>query len=146
MNAFSYPIACGDFRRAGAATRLLKERLAAAGAPPEAIRRAVIAAFEAEANVLIHACGGRMEARLDAGRLDVEVRDFGPGIADVGLAMQEGRSTAPPEARAAGFGAGRGLANIRRASDAFAIDSVPGRGTALRFSIRLEQAPQRERV
>jgi len=42
--------------------------------------------------------------------------------------------------RAKGLWAGgraRGLANIRRASDAFAIDSVPGRGTAVRFSIRL---------
>ena len=30
-----------------------------------------------------------------------------------------------------------GLANIRRASDAFAIDSVPGRGTRVRFTVYL---------
>ena len=50
MNRFSHAIAGGDCRRAGAASRRLKARLQAAGAPPDAVRRAVIAAFEAEMN------------------------------------------------------------------------------------------------
>ncbi|MBM4016896.1 MAG: anti-sigma regulatory factor [Planctomycetes bacterium] len=137
MNAFTYIIAGGDYIRAGAASRRLKERLEAAGAAPDSVRRAVIAACEAEMNVVVHARGGRMEARLAPGRIDVEVADAGPGIADVPLAMQEGYSTAPPEARALGFGAGMGLPSIRRAADAFAIDSAPGRGTRLRFTVYL---------
>ena len=140
MNRFSHAIAGGDCRRAGAASRQLKARLQAAGAPPDAVRRAVIAACEAEMNVVMHSRGGRMDARLAPGRVDVEVSDVGPGIPDVGLALQEGYSAATPATRALGLGAGMGLPNIRRASDAFAIDSVPGRGTRVRFTIYLKAA------
>ena len=53
--------------------------------------------------------------------------------------MQEGYSTAPAAARALGFGAGMGLPNIKRNSDAFSIESSVGRGTRLRFSVAMRQ-------
>ena len=51
--------------------------------------------------------------------------------------MQEGFSTATPEMREMGFGAGMGLANIRKSSDTFEISSVPGEGTYLKCVILL---------
>jgi anti-sigma regulatory factor (Ser/Thr protein kinase)/Fe-S-cluster-containing hydrogenase component 2 len=150
MTPISYTIAGGDYEHGGTASRGLKEQLKRIGAAPEAIRRAMIAAYEAEMNVVIHARGGTLEARLVPGRLDVEVADSGPGIPDIEMAMKEGFSTAPAAARALGFGAGMGLPNIRRSSDVFAIDSVVGHGTTVRFTIYLKPqaaaAPSRHSV
>jgi serine/threonine-protein kinase RsbT len=53
----------------------------------------------------------------------VVARDDGPGIADVGLAMQDGYST--------GRGLGLGLPGTRRLVDRFDIESAVGRGTTV---------------
>lgn len=137
---FSYEIASNDFRQAGAASRSVKEHLKRVGADAEAIRRAVIAAYEAEMNVVIHSVGGRMDAALSDSRLDVTVSDWGPGIADLELAMTEGFSTASPEARALGFGAGMGLPNIKKNADRLRITSRLGEGTRLSFTVFLKPA------
>ncbi len=137
MNSTSYTIEGGDYDRGGTASRSLKQQLKQIGADPDAIRRAMIAAYEAEMNVVIHAYRGRMTVSIAQGRMDVEVVDEGPGIADIPLAMQEGYSTAPPRARELGFGAGLGLPNIRKNSDFFAIESTVGKGTRVAFGILL---------
>jgi anti-sigma regulatory factor (Ser/Thr protein kinase) len=49
--------------------------------------------------------------------------------------MQPGYSTAPDFIRELGFGAGMGLPNIKRCTDEMKIDSCPGKGTNLEFSI-----------
>jgi anti-sigma regulatory factor (Ser/Thr protein kinase) len=128
----------GDFERAGAASRLLKEQLKRIGVAPEVLRRAMIAAYEAEMNVVVHARRGVMKTVLDGTQARVEVLDEGPGIADPGLAMTEGWSTAGREARRRGFGAGLGLPNIRKSADRFTIESAAGQGTRLRFTICLK--------
>lgn len=51
----------------------------------------------------------------------IEARDSGPGIADVGMAMRDGYSTAKS--------LGMGLPGTRRLMDEFDLDSAPGRGT-----------------
>ncbi len=63
--------------------------------------------------------------------------DRGQGIPDIELAMQEGYSTATPEMRERGFGAGLGLPNIKRNSDEFEIASTVGVGTTLRYAVFL---------
>jgi ferredoxin len=88
-------------------------------------------------NVVIHARTGTLWARLDNGKLDLEVADEGPGIPDVDLALREGWSTASDKARQMGFGAGMGLPNIRRNSDLFDIETRVGRGTRIRSTILL---------
>jgi serine/threonine-protein kinase RsbT len=138
--AFSFPIHGGDFDSAGLATRTLKEQLAMVGVGAAALRRAMIASYEAEMNVVIHAHTGTLWARLDREKLDLEVADEGPGIPDVELAMREGWSTASARAREMGFGAGMGLPNIRRNSDLFQIESRVGRGTRIRSTILLGAA------
>jgi anti-sigma regulatory factor (Ser/Thr protein kinase)/Fe-S-cluster-containing hydrogenase component 2 len=138
MENLVYDIRCGDFTSAGAASRDLKQHLKRIGAESDAVRRAMIAAYEAEMNVVIHAeGGGRLEAAVSDGQLDVDVVDEGPGIADVGSAMREGWSTASAEARALGFGAGMGLPNILRNADRMDVTSTPGEGTRVSFTVAL---------
>lgn len=138
MTTGTYAIVGGDYMRGGEASRALKECLKEIGAQPDAIRRAMIAAYEAEMNVVIHAHRGNLFFTLDAEQVEVKVSDEGCGIPDITLAMQEGYSTAPPEARELGFGAGMGLPNIRKNTDRFAIESVVGRGTLVGFTIYLK--------
>jgi anti-sigma regulatory factor (Ser/Thr protein kinase)/Na+-translocating ferredoxin:NAD+ oxidoreductase RNF subunit RnfB len=138
MEFVSYDIESNDFRRAGAASRAIKEHLQRIGADAGVIRRVMIAAYEAEMNVVIHSVGGRLEASLSDSRIDVNVVDNGPGIPDIELAMREGYSTAGAEARAMGFGAGMGLPNIKRSSDRLRVTSRVGEGTRVSFTINLK--------
>ena len=138
MEHLAYDIRCRDFTSAGAASRDLKQHLKRIGAESDAVRRAMIAAYEAEMNVVIHAEGdGRLEAAVSDGQLDVDVIDHGPGIPDVESAMREGWSTASAEARALGFGAGMGLPNILRNSDRLSVTSTAAQGTRVSFSVAL---------
>jgi len=137
MITLSYRILGGDFDSAGLATRKLKEQLAKIGVGAPVMRRAMIASYEAEMNVVIHARTGTLWARLDEEKLDLEVTDEGPGIPDVQLALREGWSTASSQARQMGFGAGLGLPNIRKNSDLFDIETRVGRGTRIRSTILL---------
>jgi len=45
--------------------------------------------------------------------------------------MEEGYSTASPHVREMGFGAGMGLANMKKNSDSMKISSVTGEGTTV---------------
>jgi anti-sigma regulatory factor (Ser/Thr protein kinase)/NAD-dependent dihydropyrimidine dehydrogenase PreA subunit len=135
MRTNSYTIVGGDYENAGAASSRLKSELKRIGVAPEVIRRTIIAAYEAETNVVIHAARGGMQVTMDGRHINIEVEDVGPGIPDIKMAMREGYSTAPPAARELGFGAGMGLPNILKSSDHFEIDSEVGRGTRVRFSV-----------
>ena len=137
MISADYMIAGGDFERGGSASKQLKELLKKLGADPKAIRRTMIAAYEAEMNTVIHAKQGVMRVALDAGQVDVIIEDVGPGIPDIPQAMREGFSTASVEARELGFGAGMGLPNISRNADSFTLRSTPGEGTQVHFGVFL---------
>lgn len=131
-----FPVKGGDFAKAGAAACRIKELLKDLGLDTATVRRAAIAAYEAEMNVIMYAWEGRMDLSVSPDEVQITVDDRGPGIADVELAMTEGYSTATPEMRELGFGAGMGLPNIKRNADVFAIDSEVGRGTRLEIIIR----------
>ena len=132
------PIAGGDYENGGAASKRLKDVLKKIGADAQTTRRVMIAAYEAEMNTVIHAKKGLMRFAVAPGQVEVAIEDEGPGIPDVGQAMREGFSTAPPAARELGFGAGMGLPNIKRNTDHFSIQSRPGEGTQVRFRIFLK--------
>lgn len=140
MDFVSYAIEGNDFKAAGAASRAIKEHLKRIGADADAIRRTMIAAYEAEMNVVIHADRGRLEASLSDRAVNVNVIDEGPGIPDIRRAMKEGFSTATSEARALGFGAGMGLPNIQRNSDRLRVSSRVGEGTRISFTVMLKPA------
>lgn len=137
MLLVSCDILGGDYDHGGNATHRVKEQLKKLGADPAVVRRATIAAYEAEMNVVIHARKGILRAQMANGCLEFEVVDEGPGIADIDRAMQEGYSTAPAIARDLGFGAGLGLPNIRKNSDRFRLKSTVGVGTGVYFSLDL---------
>lgn len=126
----------GDFRNAGNASTQIKTILKQIGIPGEVIRRVAIAAYEAEMNMVMYAKRGVMTLRIEPMKVEISVEDEGPGIEDIELAMQEGYSTASPEIREMGFGAGMGLPNIKKNSDEFSIASTVGKGTQLSIRIR----------
>ena len=70
--------------------------------------------------------GGIRDAQESRGLGDVYKRQ---GIPDIPKAMEEGFSTASPQVREMGFGAGMGLSNMKRNCDILNITSEPGTGT-----------------
>ena len=122
---------------AGKASISIKGILREIGINPSLIRRAAIASYEAEMNVVLYATKGTMELRVTPKDIRVMVEDQGPGIPDIELAMREGYSTASDEIREMGFGAGMGLSNIKKNADAFSIHSAVGKGTTLEITFRL---------
>lgn len=85
-----------------------------------------IAVTESATNILLHAAKGELlicpsvEGKVIW--LDLLALDTGPGIVDVGRAMQDGFSSIGT--------AGQGLGAISRLSDESALYTVPGKGTA----------------
>lgn len=126
-----------DFSLAGRASSELKRVLSRLGIGPETIRRASVAAYEGEINMVIHAGGGAFEAEIETDRIVLDLTDTGPGISDIGLAMTEGWSTAPERYRELGFGAGMGLPNMKRNCDEFEIESEVGKGTRVHMVIKI---------
>jgi anti-sigma regulatory factor (Ser/Thr protein kinase) len=129
----------GDFTDAGAASSELKSALTGIGVPQAIVRRAAIAAFEAEMNIIIHAVAGTLHYEVTSGRIHLHLADMGPGIPDLELAMKEGYSTAPDWVREMGWGAGMGLPNIKHNADEFKLDSVMGEGTNLDIVIYIKE-------
>ncbi len=126
----------GEFAKAGSVACRIKDLLKDLGLDARTIRRAAIAAYEAEMNVIMYAHEARVDLAVSPTEVRITVEDTGPGIPDVGLAMTEGYSTATQEMRELGFGAGMGLPNIKKNSDDFRIDSEAGRGTRLEIILR----------
>lgn len=127
----TFRIAKSDFENAGKAATEIKNTLQKRGLDPKLIRRAAIAAYELEMNLVVHSDGGTLTLRVDEGEIQIIAKDQGPGIADVTLAMQEGWTTANAWVKSLGFGAGMGLPNAKRVSDEFHIASEPGVGTTV---------------
>lgn len=129
----------GDFSNSGEASTQLKKILHSLQIKDEIIRRASIATFEAEMNVIIYTPAGILRYEIDDRAIRVTVTDMGPGIEDIELAMKEGYSTAPEWVRELGWGAGMGLPNMKKNSDEFRIDSVPGEGTTVEMTLYLNK-------
>ena len=131
-----YVVQGGVFDAIGEASTQLKSVLKMLGIPSDITRRATVVAYEAEMNLVIHAGGGEITASVFPDRLELFVRDEGPGIPDIALAMKEGYSTATDEIREMGFGAGMGLPNMARSADEFEIKSSTEGGTWIHMLVR----------
>jgi anti-sigma regulatory factor (Ser/Thr protein kinase) len=134
---FQYEVDGTDFTRAGEASSDVKNTLKKLGVNPQSIRKAAIAMYEGEINMVIHADGGQITVWLTPELLRMQLRDQGPGIADIEKAMEEGWSTAPDDIRSLGFGAGMGLPNMKKYSDKMEIETVLGEGTTITMEIGL---------
>lgn len=134
-----YDVMAGDLEHAGEASSNIKRALNRLGASPQVIRRAAIAAYEAEMNIILHTDeGGEILAEIHPGRLAIRAVDTGPGIPDVERALQPGYSTASEWIRELGFGAGMGLPNIKKCADEMRLESPSGRWTSLEIVIYLD--------
>lgn len=107
--------------------KLVREAAVAQGMSLVDQTKLVTAASELARNMVLYGGGGTAQVLpVTAGaRRGVQLRfiDQGPGIADVQAALRDGFTT--------GGGLGLGLGGARRLSDAFEIDSAPGRGTTV---------------
>ncbi len=126
---FNFNIEGGNFSRAGMASSEVKKLLKQLNVDAMLIKRIVVALYEAEVNVVAHAYEGVMNVVLDGKSIVVTITDKGPGIPDIDQAMQEGYSTASPEVREMGFGAGMGLPNMKKNCDQLTIESTVNVGT-----------------
>ena len=124
------------FAAAGDASMELKKELRALGFSPITIRKASIAMYEGEINMVIHAGGGKASVTITPEQIEIVLKDQGPGIPDMEKAMAEGYSTATEEIRNRGFGAGMGLPNMKKNSDSFKIESVVGKGTTVTMIVK----------
>ncbi len=133
----TYPVDGNDFTRAGEISSKVKKQLKQLGFPPEVIRRVAIIMYEAEINMVIHANGGEINVEITPEQIRLVFSDRGPGIPDIQKAMQEGFSTASHEVRELGFGAGMGLPNMKKNSDAMKIDTEIGVGTTIDLIVKI---------
>lgn len=125
MYTREYEVNKDDFAAAGEVSARIKRKLKQIGIDPSLIRKIAIASYEAEINMIIHSLGGLMSIAMDEQNIIIICKDTGPGIPDIERAMQEGYSTASQSVREMGFGAGMGLSNINKNSDAMDIVSSP---------------------
>ena len=134
---YTFDIERGNFADAGQASSSVKRALKHLGVDPVNIKRTVVALFEAEINAIAHAYGGRIDVDIDDGKIVMVVADQGPGIPNIDLAMQEGWSTASPQVREMGYGAGMGLPNIKKNTDELKIETEVGVGTTVTMTVYL---------
>jgi serine/threonine-protein kinase RsbT len=109
------------------ARRIVRNAAAALGFGLTDVTRIVTAASELTRNIYLYAKSGVMRWRPvntgpDAG-LELTFEDHGPGIADLGKAMEAGYST--------GRGLGMGLPGSKRLTDEMTISSEVGKGTTV---------------
>lgn len=135
---YHYTVPGDDITCAGKASSEIKKILQRLGIAPEIIKRTAVAMYEAEMNMVVHAGGGTTDVDIGTDRITIVMKDEGPGIENIELAMQDGYSTAPDVAREMGFGAGMGLPNMKRNADDFRIESKPGEGTTVTMQINIQ--------
>lgn len=119
-------IAITDRSSVGEARRAAVSAAQSLGFDSEQRSNVGIVATEAANNVVLHAQSGELLIcpfkDQDALWLDLIALDSGPGIRDIGRAMEDGYSTIGT--------AGQGLGAINRLSDTSSLFSLPGKGTA----------------
>ena len=134
----SYTVDGNDFTVAGEASRKLKKVLQQLGINPQAARKATIAMYEGEINMVIHADGGVIDVEITPDKIHMILKDSGPGIPNIKLAMTEGYSTAEDNVRELGFGAGMGLPNMKKYTDEMTVTSELGVGTTVDISVYID--------
>jgi len=132
---FEFHIQYTDVNLAGMGAARLKKFLNSKMNNPELVRKASIATYEAEVNVVIHSgSNGYLYCWFNDKEINVRIEDHGKGIENVDKAMQEGFSTASDHVRELGFGAGIGLVNMKRYSDKMVVVSEVGKGVVVEMS------------
>ncbi len=130
---YTFKVEGGNFSKAGVASSDVKKVLKKLNVGPKTIRRIVVSLYEAEINIIAHAYRGEILVKISENKVETTLKDSGPGIEDINKAMEEGYSTASPEVREMGFGAGMGLSNMNKNTDKLEITSEVGVGTTVKL-------------
>ena len=128
---FEYKVEGGDFTNAGTTSSVVKKMMKQLGVDMGIVKRTVVALYEAEVNIVAHAYRGVIYVDLEEDHVCIKLVDEGPGIPDIAKAMQKGYSTASPQVREMGFGAGMGLPNMQCNADKLNVTSEVGKGTTV---------------
>jgi anti-sigma regulatory factor (Ser/Thr protein kinase) len=131
---FVYNVEGGDFTNAGSSSSEVKKMMKQLGVESDIIKHTVVALYEAEVNIVAHACSGTITVDIDENRIYLKLEDKGPGIPNIEQAMQKGYSTASPKVREMGFGAGMGLPNMKSNADVLTVNSEVGKGTTVEIT------------
>ena len=131
----SFDVEGGSFQNAGNVSGQIKGILKDLGVSTDIVRRVAIICYESEINIVSYAKRGTITLTVTDEAVKIETKDEGPGIADIELAMKEGYSTASAAVREMGFGAGMGLANMKKYADHLIITSELGVGTYVRMMV-----------
>ena len=131
---FECKVEGGDFTNAGSTSSAVKKMMKQLGVDPTIVKRTVVALYEAEVNIVAHAYRGTIYVDLEENHVYIKLDDEGPGIPDINKAMEKGYSTATPQVREMGFGAGMGLPNMQSNSDKLVVNSVVGKGTTVEIT------------
>lgn len=125
----SESVALSDESQIGEARRAVAALARRLGLGETEVGQASIVATEAAANVLRHGGGGELLIRglAPARGIELLALDRGPGISDVGRALEDGHST--------GGSSGTGLGAMRRLSSVFELWTAPAQGTAVLMRI-----------
>lgn len=138
MTSMKYIVNAFDYANTGNVSQDIKKKLTELGIDSEKIRRTVLAVYEGEINMIIHANGGIIEIDVDDECIKMTLSDNGPGIADIDLAMQSGYSTVSDgEIKSHGFGGGMGFSTMKSMSDTMKIESQIGLGTTVYMTVNL---------
>ncbi len=137
---FEFNVEGGNFSRAGYASSQIKKILRQLNVDLAIIKRTVVAAYEAEVNIVAHAYNGNVRVDITPEQIKICMEDNGPGIPDIEKAMQEGYSTASSKVREMGFGAGMGLPNMKKNADVLEVSSKVGEGTRVIIIMNLNQS------
>lgn len=131
----SFVVEGGSFQNAGTVSGQIKSVLKELGVPKDIVRKVAIICYESEINIVSYARKGTITLAVTDDAVKIETKDEGPGIPDIDLAMKEGYSTATAAVREMGFGAGMGLANMKKYSDHLTITSEVGVGTCVTMMV-----------
>ena len=123
MNGISHISPIADESAVGEARRAALAMASNAGFSETDAGKVAIAVTEAASNVLRHGKGGEILLRPMGNGIEMLAIDKGPGIANLGDAMEDGRSTAGS--------AGIGLGAIARLASFFDLYTSEGIGTVL---------------
>jgi anti-sigma regulatory factor (Ser/Thr protein kinase) len=131
----TFDVEGGSFQNAGNVSGQIKSILKELGVSTDIVRRVAIICYESEINIVSYAKKGKISLAVTDESVKITTKDEGPGIPDIELAMKEGYSTATAVVREMGFGAGMGLANIKKYSDHLIITSEVGIGTSVTMTV-----------
>lgn len=126
-----YTVNDSDFSNMGFVSGDVQEKLKSKGFSQEVVRKVSTVLYQGEINMLIHAGGGNIEITIDDECIIMILKDNGPGIENIEMALEEGYSTADDHARSLGFGEGMGFTSMQKYSDEMHIYSETGIGTTL---------------